>query len=96
MEMMTDIIIREIQVELERQIACAHDGNTHQFNRNNSMNDWVAFISAYAGRAADRCDRNDREGHSFEENMIKVAALAIKAVECSRKGYAKHWKQSHE
>lgn len=57
------------------------------FDKTNTQNDWVAYISAYAGRAADRVLRNQREGQGFRENMVKVAALAIAAIEANDAGY---------
>ena len=80
-------VIDEVMKERERQIeSCKHGGDTDSFDKSNTKNDWVGFVSAYAGRAADKCFRNEREGQSFRENMIKVAALAIAAVEASDNG----------
>ncbi len=47
----------------------------------NNANDFVALIAAYAGRAAERCPRNERQGEDFRCNMLKVAALAVAAIE---------------
>lgn len=46
----------------------------------NGMNDWVAYIVAYAGRAVD-CRKNNEECQNFRKRMIQVAALALAAVE---------------
>ncbi|MAT51427.1 MAG: hypothetical protein CMK32_09625 [Porticoccaceae bacterium] len=61
------------------------------------MNDWVAYITAYAGRAAEKVYRNQRESElngkdscdkkRFRENMVKVAALALAAIEAHENGY---------
>ncbi len=74
-------IIEEVVAERERQILLSHGGNTEKFDMQNTQNDWVAYICAYAGRAADKCKRNESEGCSFRTNMIKVAALAVAAIE---------------
>lgn len=50
------------------------------FDKGNSQNDWIAFINAYTGRAAQNVFRNEREGMDFRSNMIKAAGLAISAI----------------
>lgn len=62
-----------VLAEREKQPTAIEDTNT--------KNDFVAFITAYAGRAADKCYRNEREGQTFRDNMVKVAALALAALE---------------
>lgn len=58
-----------------------------EFDKTNTKNDWVAYISAYAGRAAAKVARNEKEGQTFRENMVKVAALAQAAIEAHDAGY---------
>lgn len=70
------VIVDEISAERAGQRILNHDA----LDRRNTRNDWVAYINAYAGRAANT-QRNVREGQGFRENMIKVAALAIAAIE---------------
>ena len=82
-----DNILAEIKKERERQLELAHGGDTEEFDRGNSANDWIAYVSAYAGRAARKVSRNDRQGENFRANMIKVAALAVAAVQAHDKGY---------
>lgn len=74
-------IIDAILKERERQIELAHGGDTDEFDAGNSHNDWIAYIVAYAGRAAEKVFRNEREGQTFRENIIKVAALCLAALE---------------
>ena len=74
-------VLDEIYLERERQHDLTIGGNTEKFDESNSQNDWVAYITAYAGRASQKVDRNDREGCLFRDNMIKVAALAVAAIE---------------
>lgn len=57
------------------------------FDHDNSQNDWVAYICAYAGRAAQKVVRNDREGCTFRQNMLKVAGLAMDAIAAYDKGW---------
>ena len=78
---MTDRVLEEIGDERRRQKSLAHGGDTDQFDRTNSENDWVAYICAYAGRASRKVARNERERQDFRSNMIKVAALAVAAIE---------------
>ena len=58
-----------------------------EFDKGNSKNDWIAYLNAYSGRAADKVYRNEREGHEFRAMMVKTAALALAAVEAHDKGY---------
>jgi hypothetical protein len=85
---MTTNVIKQIQDERARQIAhCKHGGDTDVFDRGNTQNDWVSYVAAYAGRASAKVGRNERQGESFRENMVKVAALAVAAIESHDKGY---------
>tara|TARA_Y100000310_G_scaffold291992_1_gene320387 strand:+ start:3350 stop:3604 length:255 start_codon:yes stop_codon:yes gene_type:complete len=74
-------ILNDIQVERDRQRSLSHGGDTDTFDKTNSRNDWIAYLAAYSGRAADKVFRNAREKQDFRENMVKVAALAVAAIE---------------
>ena len=82
-----DEIMVEIDEERERQQELKHGGDTDEFDKNNSKNDWVAYISAYSGRAAEKVFRNDRQKEEFRDNMVKVAALAVAAIQAHDKGW---------
>ncbi len=82
-----DQVLDEVKQERERQVALALDGDTPSFDESNSRNDWVGYVTAYAGRAADKCFRNEREGCDFRESMLKVAALAVAAIEAHDAGH---------
>jgi hypothetical protein len=82
-----DDILQQIKAERERQIALAHGGDTDAFDKKNSRNDWIAYITAYAGDASDKVLKNERNGEDFRTNLVKVAALAIAAIEAHDKGY---------
>jgi hypothetical protein len=47
------------------------------FDNNNTINDWVSYITRYCGRAT--CMDADTENQ--REAMVKVAALAVAALE---------------
>jgi len=79
--------VADIVSERERQIQLAHGGDTASFDETNTKNDWIAYINAYLGRASDRVFRNEREGQSFRDNMVKAAALALAAIEAHDRGF---------
>lgn len=74
-------IIIEIADERVRQLALAYGRDTAEFDKMNTQNDWVSYIAAYSGRASAKVGKNRRQDESFRANMIKVAALALAAVE---------------
>lgn len=57
-----------------------HTGDP-DFDKKNSRNDWIAYAAAYLGRAADKCFINEEENQSYQENILKVAALCLAALE---------------
>lgn len=82
-----DIVYEKILDERRRQRQLIFDGKScNEFDKTNSRNDWVAYISAYVGRAG-KVSRNEREDCDFESNLIKVAALCLAAIEAHYKGY---------
>jgi len=75
--MSTQSVLNEVAQERERQI------NTYGWDDSlNSKNDWAAYVTTYAGRA-----RDERIGEDFRRNMIKVAALAVAAIEACDREY---------
>jgi hypothetical protein len=81
-------IIQEIKEERQRQKDLSLGGDTENFDTTNGQGDWVSYICAYAGRAPVRVFRNKREGQSFRACMVKVAALAVAAIEAFDAGHA--------
>ena len=77
----------DICAERERQIELSHGGDTNEFDKTNTKNDWIAYVNAYIGRAADRVLRNEREGQNFRANMVKAGALVLAALEAHDNGY---------
>lgn len=82
-------ILEEITQERKRQLDLSVGGNTEEFDKNNSMNDWIAYVTAYLGRAAQKSVRNERENQTFRDNMLKAASLCVAAIEANDKGYFK-------
>jgi hypothetical protein len=76
-----------VREERERQIILAHGGDTEAFDKSNSQNDWIAYVNAYTGRAAQKVFRNEKEGQTFITNMTKAAAICMAALEAHMKGY---------
>lgn len=83
----TSSVLGEIANERQRQREVAHGGDTDAFDQTNSCNDWVAYISAYAGRAAHKVPRNENADCHFRDMMLRVAALAVAAIEACDKGW---------
>ncbi len=72
---------REIfkQIEVERAYQQSRWGN--EFDDLNTPNDWVTYITNYATQAAPL----KRDVETFETKMLKVAALAVAAIETSKR-----------
>jgi hypothetical protein len=81
-------ILAEVMAARQRQIDKAHGGDTDRFDMDNTRNDWIAFITCYAGKAADRVFQNDNSAENFRARMLNVAALAMAAVEAVDVGYS--------
>lgn len=75
---MIDQILQEVKQEQER--AAKKWGV--DFDDKNTANDWVAYITRYAGMAVTFPFNRT----AFEDNMVKVAGLAASAVASSRTG----------
>jgi hypothetical protein len=74
-------IVAEVDREVVRQQQIAFDGNTAEFDKGHSQNDWLAYIANYLGRAAKKISRDERvKGEAFRENLLKVAALCVSAI----------------
>lgn len=71
----------------ERQSQKNNPNIGDSFDKTNTQNDWVAYISAYSGRAANKVLRNKKEEQKFRDNMVKTAALALAAVEAYDNGW---------
>lgn len=78
-----DAIINERNIQKTLSLG----GNTDEFDKTNSKNDWIAYCNAYLGRAADKVFRNEKENQDFRANMIKVGALVVAALEANENGY---------
>ena len=74
--------VQDVVQERERQKHIIDE----EFEAQNTANDFVAYITAYAGRAARKVLRNERQEETFRSNMVKVAAIAVAAIEAFDKG----------
>lgn len=63
------------QIEAERSYQDAKWGTA--FDDKNTVNDWVVYIGQYAGDAA----RMNIQPQDSREKLLKVAALAVAALE---------------
>lgn len=82
-------ILKEVQKERLRQIELALGDDTNKFDETNTQSDWVAYIAAYSGRAPSKVFRNGAQNENFRNNMVKVAALAMAAIEAYDNGHCK-------
>lgn len=85
-KMILQKILLEICEERERQRVLDIGGNTNDFDAKNTQNDWVAYICAYAGAAADKI-WDDKSNLRFHNNLIKVGALILAALEANELGH---------
>lgn len=84
-------IIAEIVEELQRQQHLKIGGDTEEFDKGNTANDWVAYITRYLGKATLET-RDQSITEDFDSYMVKVAALAVSAIRARRRGYLEHQK----
>ena len=76
--MSTEQVLKDVQTERENQKA---NTAVQAIEASNTTNDFVAYITAYAGRAAQNVLRNEREGVRSRDMLVKTAALAVAAIE---------------
>lgn len=76
---MLTTVLEEIAEERRRQDA---KWGGIQHDENHSANDWIAYIAKHAGAAADGEDPG-----RFRKQMIRVAALAVAAVQAHDSNY---------
>jgi len=74
-QVVLDRIFGEIERELQRQHSKGRDADDHT----RSVNDWVAYITCFAGRAAATAT-NEKHQHNPRQSLMQVAALAVAAV----------------
>ena len=80
---MTEEVRREVrkrayaEIEQERYYQIERWG--HEFDKKNTRNDWVVYCIHYLTRASAMIAAEDE----FNRNMIKVATLAVAAIENS-------------
>ncbi len=84
-------VVNDVDSERAHQLARGADGKvagmvgwSFEFDDKNTMSDWVSFINIYLGRAIDTAASAKPAAErvaAFRKNMVKVAALAVAAVE---------------
>lgn len=70
--------IQDVAAEREKQKS---NPDVQAIEASNTTNDFVAYIMAYAGRAAEKVLRNEREGVTSRDMFVKAGALCVAAIE---------------
>ncbi len=73
------IAFKDVSDQIRHQEAL-DELNPGAYRKDRSLAEMVAYITAYAGRAVPM-ERNERQGETPYRNLVKVAALAIVALE---------------
>lgn len=68
----------KVTKDVERAIAYAREKIDAEFDANNTRNDWIAYATAYTGRAAEKVFRN--EGEDAYDMLVKAAGLLVEAA----------------
>lgn len=74
-------ILREVSEERNEQVR-AH-GWTEEIDDHHTIPEWVALITRHAGLAVDDGDPAASPAHRFRRQMVRVAALAVAALEAA-------------
>lgn len=74
-------IVKLIEWERDRQKELAHGGNTDDFDKTLSANDFIALAISYLGRATQKSFRNKREKQDYRQNIIKAVSLLVTSLE---------------
>jgi hypothetical protein len=78
---------RKYQLEKGREDKLdGESGWSYEFDDANTPNDWAAFINIYLGRAVQTSNVGATAEAEFRKNMLKVATLAVAAVEAVDRG----------
>ena len=78
-----DLIVEERNYQKSKVI---DDKSMDEFDMENTQADWIAYINRYACGVHPKLEWS-KDDRTFEEAMVKVAALAVAAIENHRKGY---------
>lgn len=70
-----------VKEERDRQKSLSLDGNTDDFDKGLSANDFIALSIGYLGRASQKSFRNEREGQDYKDNIVKAIALLYASLE---------------
>jgi hypothetical protein len=69
--------LNSIAQERQRQ----KDIGMGKWDETNTTNDYIAYVNAYLGRAAEKVLRNEKEGQDTRANLVKAGALVVAAIE---------------
>ena len=75
--MRRESIREKLYQDIEKELDYARSQWGNEFDSKNTLNDWVAYITMYAGDAA----KIKTPPSEAEQKLIKVAGLAISALE---------------
>jgi hypothetical protein len=73
-------IRKRVYADIERERHYQIERWGHEFDKKNTRNDWVVYCIHYLTRASTIVAAEDE----FMQNMVKVATLAVAAIENSR------------
>lgn len=76
--------IRQTVISARVKLALRTCLEADEFDKTNDRNDWVAYVTAYIGKAADAATNEEND---FEEAMLKAAGLCLSAIRANRKGW---------
>lgn len=74
-------ITKLVEEERNRQKALSHGGDTDDFDKTLSANDFLSLANSYLGRATQKSFRNKRENQSYQDNIIKAITLLYASLE---------------
>ncbi len=74
-------ITKLVEEERNRQKALSHGGDTDNFDKTLSANDFLSLTMSYLGRAAQKSFRNEREKQNYQDNIVKAITLLYASLE---------------
>lgn len=69
-------VLREIEVEVNGALSKLPEG----YEDKNTQNDYIAYATAYLGRAAHGVFRNEREELDSRDFLVKAAGILVSAI----------------
>lgn len=72
--------MNDILEEINLEVLKAQFNLPPGYEEQNMPNDFIAYATAYLGRAAQGVFRNEKEGCDYRQNMIKAAGILVSAI----------------